>query len=121
MLRKRESPVSSSPFSPVPPMARGRMESRVVTRLRSRSAVAGALLLIYALAAVSASAQPTIPRARAGSLVALPSLSAQVTAAVNRVRVAHGRKPLAAATGLEAAALQHSMEMGRDGYFAHNS
>jgi uncharacterized protein YkwD len=98
------------------------METRVVIPLRAGVAVGGAaLLLLYGLAAVPASAGSTAPRARAVSLVALPSLSAQVTAAVNRVRLAHGRRPLAPAAGLRAAAFQHSTEMGRDGYFAHES
>ena len=124
MSPKRESPVSSFVFSPISPIARprARMESRFLTPLRAGVAVGGAaLLLLYGLAAVPASAGSTAPRARAGSLVALPSLSAQVTAAVNRVRLAHGRRTLTAAAGLEAAALQHSIEMGRDGYFAHDS
>jgi uncharacterized protein YkwD len=97
------------------------MEPRVVTRPRSCLALGGVVVLVYALAAVSASAQRTLPRARSGPLVALPSLSAQVAAAVNEVRVEHGRKPLATTTGLQEAALQHTMEMGRDGYFAHAS
>jgi len=98
------------------------MDSRFVTPLRAGIAVGGAaLLLLYGLAAVSASAGSTALRAPAVSLVALPSLSAQVTAAVNRVRLAHGRQPLTPAAGLKAAALQHSTEMGRDGYFAHDS
>ena len=98
------------------------MGSHAVTRLRSRFAVGGAAaLLVCAVAAASVSAAPAVPRAHAGSLVVLPSLSTQVVAAVNRVRLAHGRRTLTPATGLGAAALQHSIEMGRDGYFAHDS
>ncbi len=93
-----------------------------VTRARSRFVATGvALFLIAAIAAASASARPTASRLRAGSLVALPSLSAQVVAAVNRARVAHSLRALAPAQGLDAAALQHTIEMGRDGYFAHDS
>ena len=122
MPSTRDSPVSSSRSSLVPPIARVSVESRVLTRLRTRIAVGGAaLLLLYGFAAVSASAGSTAPRARAVSLVALPSLSTQVTAAVNEVRLAHGRRPLTPAAGLNAAALQHTTEMGRDGYFAHES
>lgn len=98
------------------------MGFRVVTGLCSRFAVGGvAALLVCAVAVASASAQPTSPRSRAGSLVTLPSLSSQVVAAVNRVRLAHGRQALVTAAGLKAAALQHSIEMGKDGYFAHDS
>jgi uncharacterized protein YkwD len=98
------------------------MESHAVSPLRAGIAVGGAaLLLLYGLAAVPASAGSTAPRAHAVSLVALPSLSAQVTAAVNQVRLTHGRRVLTAAAGLEAAAMQHTIEMGRDGYFAHDS
>jgi len=98
------------------------MEFRVVSRLRSRFAVGAAALLVVGAAFVSsAAAQPAAPGARAGSLVTLPSLSAQVVAAVNRARLAHGRQPLTPTQGLTDAALQHSVEMGRDGYFAHDS
>jgi uncharacterized protein YkwD len=97
------------------------MGLRAVTHVRSRFAVGGAALLLACALAASASAQPTSPWSRAGSLVALPSLSSQVVAAVNQVRLAHGRRALTTAAGLKAAALQHSLEMGRDGYFAHES
>jgi uncharacterized protein YkwD len=94
------------------------MEFRVVTHLRSGLVVVGAALLVVV---APAAAQTAAPGSRAGSLVALPSLSAQVAAAVNRVRLAHGRQPLTPAPGLTEAALQHSIEMGSDGYFAHDS
>jgi uncharacterized protein YkwD len=97
------------------------MESLVVTRPRPRFAVGVAALLLCAIAAATASARPTISHARAGSLVALPSLSAEVAAAVNRVRREHGRRALSPAVGLEAAALRHTVEMGTDGYFSHDS
>ena len=98
------------------------MEFRVVTRLHSRFAVGGAALLVVGAAFVaSAAAQPEAQGARAGALVTLPSLSAQVVAAVNRARLAHGRQPLTPAQGLTEAALQHTVEMGKDGYFAHDS
>lgn len=97
------------------------MGLRAVTHVRSRFAVGGAALLLACALAASASAHRTSPQSHAGSLVALPSLSSQVVAAVNRVRLAHGRQALATAAGLKAAALQHSIEMGNDGYFAHDS
>jgi uncharacterized protein YkwD len=93
-----------------------------VTRVCSRFVATGAaVFLVAAVAVASATARPTVPRFRAGALVALPSLSAQVVAAVNRARLEHGLRALTPAKELGAAALQHSVEMGRDGYFAHDS
>ena len=52
---------------------------------------------------------------------ALPSLNHQVLAAVNKLRVAHGLVPLHESPALDNSARQHSLEMGRLGYFAHSS
>jgi uncharacterized protein YkwD len=92
-----------------------------VLRSRSRAAVAGAVLLACLVASASAPAQPALARAHGSSVVALPSLSAEVLAAVNQVRREHGRQALTVAPGLTAAAQQHSIEMAKDGYFAHES
>jgi len=51
----------------------------------------------------------------------LNSLSRGVLAQVNQLRRAHGLVPLTLATGLNAAASQHSREMAARGYFAHES
>ncbi len=51
----------------------------------------------------------------------LPSLNRQVFAAVNRFRVAHGLVPLRESSALDRSARQHSLEMGRLGYFSHDS
>lgn len=51
----------------------------------------------------------------------LPSLNSQVLAAVNAFRVAHGLATVTEAGGLDRSARQHSLEMGKDGYFAHPS
>jgi uncharacterized protein YkwD len=51
----------------------------------------------------------------------LPGLNGQVLAAVNRFRVAHGLVPLHESTALDRSARQHSLEMGRIGYFDHPS
>jgi uncharacterized protein YkwD len=40
---------------------------------------------------------------------------------INAVRAAHGLAPLRLNAGLQAAADEHSQEMARDGYFAHES
>jgi uncharacterized protein YkwD len=51
----------------------------------------------------------------------LPTLNHQVLAAVNRLRVAHGLVQLHESSALDSSARQHSLEMGRLGYFAHSS
>jgi uncharacterized protein YkwD len=51
----------------------------------------------------------------------LPTLNHQVLAAVNRFRSAHGLVALRESAGLDRSARQHSLEMGRRGYFAHSS
>jgi uncharacterized protein YkwD len=51
----------------------------------------------------------------------LPTLNRQVLAAVNRFRVAHGLVALRESAALDRSARQHSLEMGRLGYFAHSS
>ena len=51
----------------------------------------------------------------------LHTLNHQVFAAVNRFRAAHGLVKLREAAGLDRSARQHSLEMGRLGYFSHSS
>jgi len=51
----------------------------------------------------------------------LGAMNHQVLAAVNRFRVAHGLVALRESAGLDRSARQHSLEMGRVGYFAHSS
>jgi uncharacterized protein YkwD len=51
----------------------------------------------------------------------LPGLNRQVLAAVNRFRVAHGLVALHDSAALDRSARQHSLEMGRVGYFDHPS
>jgi uncharacterized protein YkwD len=77
-------------------------------------AVAVAALVATGLLAASASAT-------AHSESSLHGLNRQVLAAVNRFRVAHGLVALRESAGLDRSARQHSLEMGRDGYFAHPS
>lgn len=79
-----------------------------------RLAIALTLLISTGLLAASA-------RATGGSERNLLTLNHQVFAAVNRFRAAHGLRPLRESTGLDRSARQHSLEMGRVGYFAHNS
>jgi uncharacterized protein YkwD len=51
----------------------------------------------------------------------MQTLNRQVLAAVNTFRVAHGLGPLSESSALDDSARQHSLEMGKDGYFAHTS
>jgi uncharacterized protein YkwD len=51
----------------------------------------------------------------------LPTLNRQVLAAVNKFRVAHGLGAVRESSALDRSARQHSLEMGRVGYFDHPS
>lgn len=86
-----------------------------VTRGRALGlAVVAAMLVAAGLLATSA-------LATAHSERSLHGLNRQVLAAVNRFRVAHGLAALRESRGLDRSARQHSLEMGRLGYFAHPS
>ena len=79
-----------------------------------RFALALALLVAAALLADSALATSRAEKN-------LPPLNHQVLAAVNRFRAAHGLVALRESAALDRSARQHSLEMGRRGYFAHTS
>jgi uncharacterized protein YkwD len=49
------------------------------------------------------------------------TLEAGMTRVINAIRREHGLRPLTISAGLTAAAVQHTREMGTDGYFAHRS
>jgi uncharacterized protein YkwD len=51
----------------------------------------------------------------------LPTLDHQLVDAVNSFRVAHGRDRLRVCSRLISSARQHSLQMGRVGYFSHSS
>jgi uncharacterized protein YkwD len=72
-----------------------------------RFLAAGLLVLAFAPAAFAG-----------GSDTALES---SVLQQINQVRRDHGLQPLRLSARLSAAAVQHSNEMGADGYFAHES
>ena len=59
--------------------------------------------------------------ATARSETSLQTLNRQVLTAVNRFRVAHHLAPLRESAALDRSARQHSLQMGRLGYFAHSS
>jgi len=93
-------------------------DSRNRVRLTGSKALRIALALA-ALAATALLADSALATSR--SEKNLPTLNHQVLAAVNRFRVAHGLVALRASAGLDRSARQHSLEMGRLGYFAHSS
>lgn len=55
------------------------------------------------------------------SETSLRTLNHEVLTAVNTFRAAHGLSQLRESSALDRSARQHSLEMGRDGYFAHPS
>jgi uncharacterized protein YkwD len=71
--------------------------------------------------AVFATAAFTAPGAFASPRIALSPLERGVLAEINAVRVRHHLPKLRLNGRLTAAALAHSRQMAKDGYFAHNS
>ena len=86
------------------------MSGRKVLRL----ALAFAVLVATALLSESA-------LATSRSEKNLPALNHQVLVAVNKFRAAHGLVTLRQSGALDRSARQHSLEMGKRGYFAHDS
>jgi uncharacterized protein YkwD len=87
---------------------------RVNAKRALRFALALAALVVAALLADSALATSRSERN-------LQTLNHQVLAAVNKFRVAHGLVALHESAALDRSARQHSLQMGRVGYFAHSS
>lgn len=79
-------------------------------RVLTFGARAGALLLLAAVLAPTASATKT-----------RSSFALQLLGAMNEVRAAHGLAPLDDSHLLSASAREHNLEMGRYGYFDHDS
>jgi uncharacterized protein YkwD len=79
-----------------------------------RLAIVVAALAVAGLLAASA-------LATGRSEKSLPGLNRQVLSAVNKFRAAHGLVALRESSALDRSARQHSLEMGRDGYFDHPS
>ena len=75
-----------------------------------------ALLAVAASGILAASATATT-----STETSLPTLNHEVLTAVNVFRAAHGLGRLRESRALDRSARQHSLEMGRDGYFAHSS
>jgi len=87
-----------------------------VNRARSLLLAITLAVLVAAAGLLAASALATTRSERS-----LPGLNRQVLAAVNRFRVAHGLVALHESRALDRSARQHSLEMGRVGYFDHPS
>src|SRR6266700_3240446 len=77
------------------------------------------LAAVVAFAALAGSANA--PSAQTRPAVALNGLSHDVLVSVNAFRRSQGLVTLRLSAALNAAAVQHSSEMARDGYFAHES
>jgi len=77
--------------------------------------LAAALLCVVAVA-TSATAAPSATR-----VARVAQLEADVLAQLNAVRRGHGLVPLKLSATLSKAAEAHSVQMGEDGYFAHES
>jgi uncharacterized protein YkwD len=76
-----------------------------------------AVVAAFAMLVGSANA----PSAPTRPAVALNGLSHDVLVSVNALRRSHGLAALRVSVALNAAAAQHSTEMARNGYFAHES
>ena len=79
-----------------------------------RFALAFAMLVAIAFLADSALASSR-------SETSLRTLNSKVLASVNRFRARHGLAALRESAALDRSARQHSLEMGRLGYFSHSS
>jgi uncharacterized protein YkwD len=84
---------------------------------RSKALLVAAVLLVAVV--LGATASPA--RSSARHETQLRSLNRQIAAAINAYRQTYGLKPLRISAQLDAAARQHSEEMGTDGYFDHPS
>jgi uncharacterized protein YkwD len=86
-----------------------------------RSAPLAALVALACTLAAPAGALVERPAHAARVSRGTSGLETQVLASVNHVRASHGLVPLRLSARLTAAADQHSQEMARLGYFAHES
>jgi uncharacterized protein YkwD len=85
----------------------------------NRARAIGLVLSAAALVAVGLLASSAF--ATSSSTRTLHSLNQQIFVDVNRFRVAHGLRALRLSPALDRSARSHSLEMGRLGYFAHDS
>src|SRR5437867_9540204 len=78
--------------------------------------VRGLSLVLVAAAAVLLAAATS-----GGATTREAALDVLLLREINALRASHGLVPLRPSAGLAAAASEHSLEMARDGYFAHES
>src|SRR5690349_10559936 len=64
---------------------------------------------------------PSVSAGRSSSVTRVGGLEAALVVQVNAFRVAHGLVPLRVSASLRAAAIVHSTQMARRGYFSHDS
>jgi uncharacterized protein YkwD len=89
---------------------------------RSRTLRLGLVVAALALGGIAGGGIFTgTARATAGSETSLRAVNHQLFAAVNTFRAAHQLAPLRESSALDRSARAHSLEMGKDGYFAHSS
>ena len=86
---------------------------------RSRAVWLGLVAAVVVVAVTGILAASALARAR--SETSLRAMNRQVLQAVNRFRIAHGLHPLRESSGLDTSAREHSLQMGRLGYFGHSS
>jgi uncharacterized protein YkwD len=85
------------------------------------AALAAAVAVVALSLGVAAAPAPAAAPASLVGVTASTQLAAAVLVQVNDVRRAHGLVPLRLSTKLSDAAAQHSVQMGENGYFAHQS
>lgn len=98
----------------------GSVETAEGVGVRPRGVTALRLAVLLAVL-VAGAFLATSALATGGTAQKLPALNHQVLAAVNRFRVGHGLVPLRESAALDRSARQHSLEMGREGFFGHSS
>jgi uncharacterized protein YkwD len=79
-----------------------------------------ALVLVAAVGAPAASASSP-PTSAFTDAHAVPALAGSMVQELNRVRAVHGLGPLRPSRGLSVSARRHSSQMGRRGFFDHDS
>ena len=89
--------------------------------MRRRAGIVTALLALALASAVAAGSSPAAPATRSEATAGMDGLEAAIGRRINQVRQARGLAPLRTQRRLAAAADFHSRDMGRRGYFEHES
>ena len=96
-----------------------------VEGMRRGLALAATVLALTSALAVgrgeAAVSQGVAAPQRSGTRTAMAALESSVVARMNAVRSSHGLRPLRMSRRLRTAAVFHSKDMGRRGYFEHDS